>query len=161
MTVPLASAASLDRRIAAGVGECREAAAVGGGEARQGGGCGVPTPGVHKRTAVGAGATTISGMGDVLSRATLSDTPPWKVVVAVLKGVKLATGTAWTVGVSVVMWLTSKTSTVAFMPAPLPTTISALPSSVLTNLLFTVLPMSAAATTAPPMNDEGEARKSL
>ena len=34
----------------------------------------------------------MAGIGDALNRATLSDTPPWKVVVGVLKGVKLATG---------------------------------------------------------------------
>ena len=53
----------------------------------------------------------------------------------------------------------SNTFTVVFMPAPLPTTISAFwSSSVLSNGPFVsgVLPMSAAATTAPPINDDWE-----
>ncbi len=62
------------------------------------------------------------------------------------------------------MRLTSNTFTVAVMPAPLPTTISAFPSSSVGSngpLATGVLPMSAAATTAPPINDDGNARKSL
>jgi len=68
------------------------------------------------------------------------------------------------VGVSVVMRLTSNTFTAASMPAPLPTTISAFWSNApgLNGPLASgVLPMSAAATTAPPTNDDGKARNSL
>src|SRR6202035_1239207 len=105
--------------------------------------------------------TKMSGTREEVNRATSRDTPPAKVRVGVLKGVKLPAALGTVFGRGVAKPLTSKTFTVAFMPAPLPTMISAFPScSRVSNGPFAngVLPMSAAATTAPPTNDDGNAR---
>ena len=92
--------------------------------------------------------TTISGIRSALILATLSDKPPLNVGP---KGTKLCTS----VGAPV----TSNTFTAEGMPAPLPTIISAFPSKMLTNVLPTIFPMSAAPTTPPLMKVDGKARK--